>query len=387
MSSVIVLNNSHVVGNNNSQFKYNFPSGSYDVSDGCELSVSQIQIPYSWFNVSSNLGNNVFQYTIPVLNAVSFTGSIAGNVLSVTIAPATGKIIIGDVLSVGSSLSVTSYLTGSGGIGTYQLSSSFTQASVAMNGTHPTIYSVKLKDGFYTLQDINTALQASLKANYLFSYSTTAPGVVSGLSNPSIIYPISLTTNITLYANQFVLSFIPSANADLTTMYGAGYLWAQTFPTTISPLVAPQVIIPAGVTKSSTKLGNLIGFQSGTYPAAASTLVIANASINSFQLSISGNSLQAIPPFPALGSNVNSVLVHCNLIDNKVGFQSDILDCIPISSTFGSNINYLPICFNGIKVRPGKYSSIIITFTDGQGNTLQANDPNALITLILSISK
>ena len=65
MSYNLILNSSNVVGANNNQFKYNFIDGSFIVLERAELSISQITIPYSWFNVSSVLGNNTFSYTIP----------------------------------------------------------------------------------------------------------------------------------------------------------------------------------------------------------------------------------------------------------------------------------------------------------------------------------
>ena len=65
MSYSLVLNSSNNISPQNNQFKYNFIGGSLKVPEGTEIGISQITIPYSWYNVSSQLGNNTFQYYIP----------------------------------------------------------------------------------------------------------------------------------------------------------------------------------------------------------------------------------------------------------------------------------------------------------------------------------
>ena len=62
---------------------------------------------------------------------------------------------------------------------------------------------------------------------------------------------------------------------------------------------------------------------------------------------------------------------------------SDILDNIPINSTFGSNITYDPSFEKWVKLRDGKYNSMILTFTDESNNTLYANDSNISLSLLI----
>lgn len=59
--NTLVLNNTNVVGQNNSTFQYNFKSGNFNVNEDSEICVSSITIPYSWYNISSVLGNNTIQ--------------------------------------------------------------------------------------------------------------------------------------------------------------------------------------------------------------------------------------------------------------------------------------------------------------------------------------
>lgn len=62
MSYTLVLNSSNVSTNKNT-FVYNFISNNFTVKDNAEMCVSNITIPYSWFNVTSSYNNKSFQFT------------------------------------------------------------------------------------------------------------------------------------------------------------------------------------------------------------------------------------------------------------------------------------------------------------------------------------
>lgn len=67
MSLSIVLNSDNVVTNGTkSQYAYNFINGGLTVPEGSLMCISNVTIPYSWFNINSALyNNNTFQYTFP----------------------------------------------------------------------------------------------------------------------------------------------------------------------------------------------------------------------------------------------------------------------------------------------------------------------------------
>jgi len=91
-------------------------------------------------------------------------------------------------------------------------------------------------------------------------------------------------------------------------------------------------------------LGTFLGFPAGTYGGGSS----------------SGSCLSNITP---VGSNVNSLIVRCNLAINPGSIPSNILDNFPINNSFGSNINYVPNFEKWIKIRADAYSKLIITST------------------------
>jgi hypothetical protein len=71
----IVLNNNNVVQNGqNNTLVYNFPGAGIKI-ENCYVAVASVSMYYSWFNISSALGNNILQYTWTV-GAVSTTYNV-----------------------------------------------------------------------------------------------------------------------------------------------------------------------------------------------------------------------------------------------------------------------------------------------------------------------
>ena len=67
MSLSIILNSNNVAPNGTkSQYAYNFINGGLHIPENLLMCISNVTIPYSWFNVNSNqYNNNTFQYTFP----------------------------------------------------------------------------------------------------------------------------------------------------------------------------------------------------------------------------------------------------------------------------------------------------------------------------------
>ena len=64
MSYTLVLNSSNVVGNNNNTFRYNFFSGNFTTKNS-EMCISNVVIPYSWYNITSAYANNKLTLEFP----------------------------------------------------------------------------------------------------------------------------------------------------------------------------------------------------------------------------------------------------------------------------------------------------------------------------------
>jgi hypothetical protein len=114
-------------------------------------------------------------------------------------------------------------------------------------------------------------------------------------------------------------------------------------------------------------IGPILGFTAGTYPSAGPYTVNASSSSN-----ITPNA-----------TTVNGIVLRCNLVDNNIASPSDILDSFNINATFGANITYSPNFPKWIRLKDGTYNTMILTMVDQNLNSIFAQDPNILITLMI----
>lgn len=399
MSYNFVLNASNNVSIYNNTYKYNFINGQFDIPEGSEMCINTLVMPYSWYNVSSFIGNNTFYWTYPTPTA-TISNITATSSTTATITLSAGNLYVGSIITCSSNPTSTSptnliyitAITSGDGTGispnTYTISQSATYASATGTSTG-VVRAITLNDGFYQLSDINNALWADMKTAKIYYYNTNPniiTGFTAGTEATSIIYPISFSSNPNAYNNVVTFQYIPTVSTDVPKLFGTNFAYQLgLYPATTSTC---QIIIPTGVTNISTNnIGNLLGFISGSFPSTLTTKTFTTPATlaNSFPPpSIGGNSLTGYtPPFPALGSAVNGVIIRCNLVENNISTVNDILDSVPISSTFGSNILYQPLADNSVKIKKGTYSSLSITFSDQNFNTLYMNDPNILLSLLI----
>jgi hypothetical protein len=383
----LLLNSSNKINKNT--FQYNFINGNLKVPEDSEIALSQVTIPYSFINVSAQLGNNTFTYSLP---------SSANVQTANTVTLADGFYTIPDI---NTALHATMKANGHywySNIGTYSTQFQFVATVSATNLTVSSTSSpsVQLILGTtisgYGISAGTTVVSQTSEYVYVISnsYTITTPTPMIGSQGseiePPIIYPISILLNPTLYTASIYSITIPVAT-DIQNKLGSGYLRAQgndsqknwTNGYTTLGTFCGFITIPT-TTSTTTTIGNLLGFTAGNYPSTNTSIAAAT-----IQQTVNGNSLSANPPFPILATQVNGIVVLCNLVDNNISMPSTILDSFPINATYGSNITYLPISDNAMKMRAGSYANMTIQFVDQSFVPLNMIDQNVLISLIIRI--
>jgi hypothetical protein len=285
MSFTLVLNSKNVYGSGNNTYKYDFIKGNFSIPEDAEAMVANVQIPYSFYNITSAYNNNSFKFYFP-------TGS---NTYSNT--------------------------------------------------------TITIPDGFYTTTSLNYYLQQWMISNGYYLINSTSQNV----------YYFTLQYNTYQYGNQLLAFNVPTS---LPAGYSlpSGYTTLTIFGGNGFPTVSrtPYLEVLAN------NFGTFLGFGAGTFPNSGQT---TNYSVNS--------------PITPVGSTVNSIIIRCSLVNNKVGTPMDILDSFTIGGTsFGNNINYAPSVNKWVKLSAGSFSSFLITFCDQNLNTLAALDNNILITVL-----
>ena len=319
----ITLNSSNLIGVNNNTFQYNFKTGSVDIPDGATMSLSQVTLPYSWRNITASLGNNQWSYTVP-------NGDLS---------------------------------------------------------TQTTYGPYTIPDGFYTTPDLQSEIQTKFRENGHCWYRIAT---AQGTHNKTYEYPIYLTENLPLYTNTISCVVIP-LTTNVASVFGTGALisngsngtvnWTDTYPTTGGGIC--QLVFSGTSTPTTTLLSNILGFTSpASYPSVWTGY---NTSTGNRYITADGNTLTNSPPYSALSTQVNGVIIRCNLVENSIASPSDVLDSFAITATYGSNINYMPIGNNAVKMKKGKFNNSTVSFSDQNYNPILALDPNVLITIIITL--
>lgn len=207
-----------------------------------------------------------------------------------------------------------------------------------------TTYTVTLSDGFYSIDNINTALQQFCVSNGLYLIN----------SSGQYVYYLEFQTNSNYYAIQFNAFSVPTA---LPTGYTAPANWPG-YPTVAN---TPQLIVPA------TNFRNIIGFNAGTYPAVQQTTTYSKLS-----------------DFTPQVTPVQSVILSCSLLNNRYSNPGTVLYSFsPANTTFGSLIQSNPYEFAFVDIQQGNYPYFDIQFLDQDFNALQIKDSNLVVTLLI----
>jgi hypothetical protein len=216
-----------------------------------------------------------------------------------------------------------------------------------------TDFNIVIPDGFYTIENFNSFVQQYCITNGLYLIN----------ANGENVYYIGFYVNQTSYAIQLLLYTVPRS-LPVGWTQPSNWVGYSTYTADRTPHVHILATTP--------KFGDFIGFNVGVYPTP--TLQTTNYSVLSNKTPI--------------GSYVNSIIIHCSIVNNPVVSPSDIIDAFQITNVnFGSNINYPPSVEKYVKLTRGSYSSMIIYLTDQNNNPINLLDPNILITLLFKIKK
>ena len=220
-------------------------------------------------------------------------------------------------------------------------------------GTSYTDFNIVIPDGFYTIDDFNSYMQQYAISNGLYLINN---------NGDNVYYTPAFYLNTVSYAVQMLLYTVPRSLPSGWTQ-PLDWIGYSSFTSDRTPHV--HIL-------ANSNFGDYIGFNTGVYPTP--TLRTTDYSVLSNKTPI--------------GSYVNSIIIHCSLVNNPVVSPSDIIDAFQIVDTkFGSNINYQPSVEKFVRLTKGSYNSMIITLTDQNNNPINLLDNNILITLLFKIKK
>jgi hypothetical protein len=211
-----------------------------------------------------------------------------------------------------------------------------------------------LPNGFYQQSDVQNYIQQYCLNNNLYLID----------ANGDYVFFLVISVNTSYYANQLLTFVVPTAVQFQPTVVGNPYYgWSAP-----SGFVFPTVATAPSLQILNNNFTQYIGFNVGTYGGGTSTT-------------------STLSTFAPNTTPVNSLTMSINIVSNPCAIPTNIIDNIPITSTFGSNIVYEPKFQKWIAIAAGSYSNLIITILDQNFNPIVSNDPNTTISLLLKISK
>ena len=371
MSFMMVLNNNNNVGNNNNTYQYNFTKGNFSIPEDTEIMITNIQIPYSWFNISSLIGNNTITFNFPYLTSLY-------NPYSITIPDGFYTTTTLNYFLQSWMISKGFYLIdNSTGKNVYFIDISYNVSSYDNQILTFPVPIDSLPSGFSlpTGYTVSTVFGGS-------GFPTTTP------RTPYLTIPQLKTTptigNFLGFGSTSGITNIPAqtgSGANITYTVASGSVFSINILNGGSGYINPSLIFSGGtgaivdITITNGVITNILIINGGTgYTTGGTANVIPNGGASS--------SLSTITP---QGSTVNSLVVRCSLVRNVVANPPDILDSfnIPTGSSFGANINYAPSVEKFVKATEGTFNNFVITICDQNLNPIYANDNNVLITLLM----
>lgn len=216
-------------------------------------------------------------------------------------------------------------------------------------GATSTTVNINISTGYYTISSLNQYCQSIMIQNG--HYLITASG--------QYVFYLEFVENSTYYGVQFNSYPIPTS---LPVGYTAPGSWPG-FPTTAT---TPQIII-----SSSNNFKDILGFNAGTYPS-----VVQNSNYSK------------ISDYTPTLNPSSSLLMTCNILDNKISLPSGLLYSFTSGSTaFGGMIDIKPPQYSFIDIQNGSYTDFIITFYDSSFRNIKIQDTNVCILLTIRNKK
>jgi hypothetical protein len=213
-------------------------------------------------------------------------------------------------------------------------------------------YTITIPDGYYEISDLNSYFQSIMIANT--HYMTNSAG--------QFIYFLEFLVNTSRYAVQ--INSYP-LDTDIQTTNGyilpTGATWSVPTTSTLS-----QFNI------NTTGFGEVLGYEIGSYP---------DTQVGSSTLSFLSSKAPQITPY-------SSILVSCNLVNNRAVIPSNILTSYtPLGTSIGSLFTFEPNYLQFADVEDGQYTQLVLEFRDQLSRSIVIRDPNMLITLYTETKK
>ena len=432
----LTVNSTHVANSLNNTYVYNFKSGGFIVPEGSSMMCTSFTIPYSFYNISSRYGNNVFKIYWPTSTVRSITLTNGGSGYTTiptvvftgsntTIATATANLTPTTIASVTVNAGGTTFtsaptvvFTGGGGSGAAATAAFAGGIITGITVTNPGTGYTSVPTISFTGGGGSGATATAVLTSTSIASITLAGGGTGYSSAPTITFTggggsnAAATTNLyvpftciipdgfytvntlNLFLQKFMMdNRIHSVDASQNNIFYLSMAPNATVYGNQIILKAIPTTLASGVTSPTGTSPSFPGLPTGT--AKTPYIEILNNQFTRFLGFTAGNyGLSAttdqsfVSNITPKGSTVNNLILKCSIVNNNTTNQSDIIDVFSIGAatggaTFGQNLNYKNDIEKWVRITPGTYNSIIITIVDENMQDIAILDNNLLINFLI----
>ena len=217
----VILNSSNVINSNNSYFVKEFTTGGLSIPPNSQMAVSQISIPYSFFNITANYSNNKFSYIwngyYPscilngTMSSTTFTGTTDTGSSGTFVA---NQLVIGSNLPAGTVINTVSSQTSlilsntySGTAPTILTGIPTFTGTISVSGGVATLTLLTTVQGTFALNAVLYSSNSSLASNV---YVVSLKSGTLGANNSTYVLSTEQTTSI---GTSFKFGFIGTYNS------------------------------------------------------------------------------------------------------------------------------------------------------------------------------
>ena len=213
-------------------------------------------------------------------------------------------------------------------------------------------YTITIPDDYYEISDLNAYFQSIMVANT--HYTTNSAG--------QFIYFLEFLVNTSRYAVQ-----INSYPLDTSIQSTNGYILPSG-----ATWVVPETSTLSQFNVNTSGFGEVLGYEIGSYP---------DTQVGSTTSSFLSSKAPQITPY-------SSILVSCNLVNNRAVIPSNILSSYtPLGTSIGSLFKFEPNYLQFADIEDGQYTQLVLELRDQLSRSIIIRDPNMLITLYTEKNK
>jgi hypothetical protein len=231
MRNLIFNSNNVVSGSFNSRFRYTFSGGGgYQINEGDQIALCSLQIPYSWYNISSLNGNNSYRFSF---NGTVYTVTMPDGFYTITDIDNYLQFFCkaNNLYTLSSTGSYVFYCRWSENTSKYAIQWDAFPISLSSSGTNPNGITLSGNIPLLIMQNNTFTSVVGISAGTYPTVTQTSTYSLTSNITPNLTFVNSLIVNSNLVKNSVSVSANAFNSFAIDTTFGSNINYKPNFPT------------------------------------------------------------------------------------------------------------------------------------------------------------